>query len=378
MEKMEIEEILFEYSLKGSGWSLATFVIAGNKFEYQASYTYCILDQIFSMAVDVLERPVKDSFNNYSFTIDEEWRKIDFLFNFEVGQNHYANIKIVEKNNDDVEKVVCTSYIDYYQFIQNAIISSKNILKEFGFIGYSFHWQNDFPLTTFLRTLDLIEDYHNLNFNAMLENKADVGILKTNIYDELNLLCKYLEPEYPIKDIYYYIYKGNLYELENYINEHATEIDTLSNSHYKYTPLICAIKSGMESCSLILIRYGANVNLTDNKQHTTLHFAVQAHSYSLCKKLIEMNKDLVNTPNDYGRTPIFENIPFIKNQDKDSNDYRIFDLLLKNNANILHIAENKVSPLDLIEANQKHYNNNLLDYIKNNYPQIKISIGDIK
>jgi len=73
----------------------------------------------------------------------------------------------------------------------------------------------------------------------------------------------------------------------------------------------------------MLIRYGADINLSDNLKHTTLHFAVQAHSYHICSKIIEMNKASVNSPNKSGRTPIFENIPNIKKQTKDDNDYKI-------------------------------------------------------
>jgi ankyrin repeat protein len=197
----------------------------------------------------------------------------------------------------------------------------------------------------------------------------------TNIYDEIKLLSRNLEPEYPKKDIYYYIYKGNLLELGNYLLEDKSDIDKFTdekNDNYKETPLISAIKAGMESCALMLIRYGANVDLAIRK-HTTLHHAVHAHSYSVCRKLIEMNKDLVNTPNvSWGRTPLFDIIPYLKNQPEDSNDFRIFDLLLQNNADLFHKALNKVTPMDLIETSEKHYKNNLKEYIRVNYPRIKL------
>jgi hypothetical protein len=375
MLNMAYNEVKFEYILEGSGWARIILEVAENKFEYQVSYTYCTLDQIFNMAVYVLDHPAKEGFNKHFFIIDEEWRKIEFHFLFEVGQNRNANFEIIEKMEDkeNAEKIAYTGTIDYYQFIQQAIISATNILRKYGLTGYSINWgDEDFPLTSYLRTLDFFEDYHLLNNLSMFEYQTKCGYMKTDINDEIKLLCKYLEPDYPKKDIYYHIYKGNLYELEEYISNNPNEIDKLSDGKYKYTPLICAIKAGMESCALMLIRYGADVNLTDNK-HTTLHFAVQAHSYSVCKKIIEMNKDLVNAPNNWGRTPIFENIPCIKTQTEDGNDFRIFDLLLQNNADLFHKALNKGTPMDLIKANKKHYNNNLVEYIKKNYPQIKLS-----
>jgi hypothetical protein len=367
------DEIKFKYSLEGSGWAKITFEISGEKFEYQASYSSCTLDQIFDMAVDVFYHPVKEDFNSKFFIIDEEWRKIEVHFVFEVGQNRIAEIKIIEKPEckNSIEKAIYKGTIDYFLFIRQAITSATIILKKFGLTGYSIHCEYDFPLTSYLRTLDFFEDYHNLNYLTMYEHQSKFGYMRTNIYDEIKLLFRNLEPEYPKKDIYYYIYKGNLLELENYLSENKSEIDKLTDGKYKYTPLICAIKAGMESCAFLLIRYGANINLADNK-HTTLHFAVQAHSYSIAKKLVEMNKDLVNAPNDWGRTPIFENIPCIKNQTKDGNDYRIFDMLLQNNSDLFYRALNNVTPMDLIEANEKHYKNNLIEHIKMNYPQIKI------
>lgn len=375
---MQHNEIKFDYILESCGWAQVFFEIAGNKFEYQASYTYCTLDQIFNMAVYVLDHPAKEGFNNHFFIIDEEWRKIVINFLFEIGQNRIANFKIIEKmeGKDNADKIVYTDTIDYFQFIQQAITSATNILRNFGLTGYSINWgEYDFPLTAYLRTLDFFEDYHNLDFITMYDYQYKCGHLRTNIHDEIKLLCKYLDPEYPKKDIYYYIYKDNLFELENYLSKNLNEIDKLDEGKYKKTPLICAIKAGMESCALMLIRYGANVNLAE-KTHTTLHFAVQAHSYSICKKLIEMNKDLVNTPNDWGRTPIFENIPCIKTQTKDDNDYRIFDLLLQNNADLFYKSHNKTTPMDLIKTSEKHYKNNLIEYIKINYPQIKFSNRD--
>jgi hypothetical protein len=371
---MANDEIKFEYSLKGSGWAKVTFELSGKIFEYKASYTYSTLNQIFYIAVDVLDHHVKEGFNSKFFIIDEEWREIEVHFTFEVGQNRIAELMIIEKTEgkDSIEKTVYKGTIDYFQFVRQAITSATNILKKYGLTGYSIHYEgDDFPLTLYLRTLDFFEDYHNLDYLTMYEGytNSKFGHMRTNIYDEIKLLSRNLEPEYPKKDIYYYIYKGNLLELENHISENKSEIDKLRDDKFKYTPLICAIKAGMESCALMLIRYGANVNLTDNWQHTTLHFAVQAHSYSIAKKLIEMNKDLVNTPNDWGRTAIFENISCIKNQTKDGNDFRIFDLLLQNNADLFFKALNKVTPMDLIEANEKHYKNNLIEYIKSNYPQ---------
>jgi hypothetical protein len=67
---MAYDEIKFEYSLEDGGWAKITFEIAGNKFEYLASYTYCTLDQIFGIAVDVLDRPVKEGFNSFFISAD--------------------------------------------------------------------------------------------------------------------------------------------------------------------------------------------------------------------------------------------------------------------------------------------------------------------
>jgi hypothetical protein len=370
-------EIKFEYSLEGSGWANVTFEISGKKFEYHASYTCYTLDQILGLTDRFLYSSVKEDFNNGFFVIDEEWREIWVHFTFEVGQNRIAELKIIEKaeGKDNIDKTVYEGTIDFFQFIRQAIASATNILKNYGLVGYSIHWgDNEFPLTSYLKTLDYFEDYHNLDYLTVLDGYSDpkFGYMRSNIYDEIKLLSRNLDPEYPKKDIYYYIYKGNLLELENFILENKSEIDKLQDDKYKYTPLICAIKAGLECCALMLIRYGANVNLSDNLKHTTLHFAVQAHSYSVAKKLIEMNKDLVNTPNEWGRTPIFENISCIKNQTKDGNDFRIFDLLLQNNVDLLHIALNKSTPLEMIKANEKHYNNGLMEYIKTYYPHVKL------
>jgi len=368
---MKHDEIKFDYSLSDSGWANVVIELGEKKYEYKASYTCSTLDQIFDMAVNVLEHPANDEFNSCIFVIDEEWRSIEIHFLFEIGQNRMANIKIIENKNNK-ENIIHIGKIDYYQFIEQALMSATKILKKCGLVGYSYNWESSFPLTEYLRTLDFFEDYHYFDIGYILTSQADDNLYKTDIHDEIKLLNKYLGTDYPKKDIYYYIYKGNLSELEDYISNNPNEIDKLNNEKYKYTPLICAIKAGMESCALMLIRYGANVNSTDNKQQTTLHFAVQAHSYSVCKKLIEMNKSLVNTPNDWGRTPIFENIPYIKNQTKDGNDYRIFDLLLQNDADLYYKALNKITPRNLIEENEKDYKNNLIEYIKMKYPKIKL------
>jgi ankyrin repeat protein len=135
---------------------------------------------------------------------------------------------------------------------------------------------------------------------------------------------------------------------------------------------MCAIEAGMESLAFMLIRYGADINLRDDYLNSTLHLAVQAHSYAICKKLLEMNQDLINIGNKNCVTPIWYIIPEIKKQKPNDNDFRIFDLLLKNGANLLFNSP-RTTPLDLIKANEKHYKNNLLQYIKTNYPNIPLS-----
>ena len=370
---MILDEVKFGYSLMGSGWAKVIFEIADIKLEYDASYTNDTLGQIFDLAVEALDFPAKEGFNDRHFIIDEEWQTIEVHLLFEIGQNRMANMQIKEicpdKNGE--EKIAYTGLIDYHQFVQQVIISATNILRKFGLTGYSIQWQIDFPITSYLRTLDFFEDYHNLNYLTMYEYQITSGFMKTDVFYEMKLLGKYLGG-IPKKDIYYYLYKGNLLELEEYISNNTNEIDKLDGYRYNYTPLICAIKAGMESTAFILVRYGADIMLTDTYQHTVLHFAVQAHSYSVCQKLVELDKNLVNAPNKWGRSPIFYSVPDIKNQGKDSNDYRIFDLLLQNGSNLFQVSDAKATVLDMIEANDKHYNNGLLEYIKLNYPHLLV------
>jgi len=369
---MEYDEIKFEYSLESYGWAEAVFELNGQIFIYQPSYLCHPLRGIFEIAVEALPDPAKEGFNDYSFIIDDESRKIEINFIIHVGQNKIASMKIFEKSyNKDVEDIIFyTGVINFHEFVSQALKSATNILKEYGLTGYYYSWQDPFPLTDYLRTLDYFEDYHNLDMMTIWENETKGNLLKTNIHDEINLLLKHIGKDQNIRDIFYYMYKGNLLQLQSYLESNPDEINKMTTSNNPCTPLICAIKGGMESCALMLIRYGSDINLTDKYEETPLHFAVRAHSFYICQKLIEMNKKLINLPNRFGRTPIFSNIPEIKNQTPDGNDYKIFDLFLQNDVDLYQVSDNKSTPFDMILANEKHYKNGLIEYIKKKYPKL--------
>jgi ankyrin repeat protein len=175
--------------------------------------------------------------------------------------------------------------------------------------------------------------------------------------------------KYSLRNIFDCIKKYDYLLLREYCTYFPNEINAVLDDNVQTTPLIFAIKRKNIEASLCLIEKGADINLTDIYNMSALMYAVQTGSYELCKKLIGLDKRIVNIESkDWRRTAIWYAILQIGSQDPNLIDFRIFDLLIENGANIYKPISNTATPYKLI-THQKNAKE-ILTHINNNFPQI--------
>jgi len=175
--------------------------------------------------------------------------------------------------------------------------------------------------------------------------------------------------KYPIRSIFDCIVNYDYLKLREYCTYFPDEINEILDDNEQTTPLIFAIKQKNIKVALCLIERGADINLTNINNMSALMYAVQTGSYELCRKLIDLNKGIVNIESkDWRRTAIWYAILQIGSQNPNLIDFRIFDLLIENGANIYKPIYNRVTPYELI-IHQKNAKE-ILTHIDNNFSQI--------
>jgi ankyrin repeat protein len=175
--------------------------------------------------------------------------------------------------------------------------------------------------------------------------------------------------KYPIRSIFDCIVNYDYLKLREYCVYFPDEVNGILDDNEHNTPLIFAIKLKNIKAAFCLIENGANINLTNKDNMSTLMYAVQTGSYELCKKIIELDKRIVNIESkDWRLTAIWYAVLQIGSKKPNPIDFRIFDLLIENGADIYKPISNKVTPYELI-THQKNAKE-ILFHLQNNFPQI--------
>jgi ankyrin repeat protein len=175
--------------------------------------------------------------------------------------------------------------------------------------------------------------------------------------------------KYPIKSIIDCILYHDYLKLREYCTYFPDEINTILNDNEQNTPLLFAIKRKDIKAAFCLIEKGANINLTNNDNMSALMYAVQANLYELCKKLIDVDKKIVNIESkDWKRTAIWYAVLQIGSQHFCPIDFRIIDLLIENGADIYKPISNTVTPFELI-IHQKNAEK-ILFHLQNKFAKI--------
>jgi ankyrin repeat protein len=174
---------------------------------------------------------------------------------------------------------------------------------------------------------------------------------------------------YPIRSIFDCIKKYDYIKLKEYCTYFPNEINEALNDIVQTTPLIFAIRRKNVKAALSLIEMGADITQTNKDNMSALMYAVQIDSYELCEKLISIDKGIVKIESkDWERTALWYAILQLNSQNPNLIDFRIFDLLLENGADIYKPISNKVTPYELI-THQKNAKE-ILMHLENNFLQI--------
>ena len=175
--------------------------------------------------------------------------------------------------------------------------------------------------------------------------------------------------KYPIRNIFDCIMKYDYLKLREYCTYFPNEINEALDDNIQTTPLIFAIRLKNIKAALCLIKMGADITQTNKDNMSALMYAVQIESYELCEKLISIDKEIVNIESkEWRRTALWYAVLQLGSQNPNVIDFRIFDLLIENGADIYKPISNTVTPYELI-THQKNAKE-ILTHLENNFSQI--------
>jgi ankyrin repeat protein len=127
------------------------------------------------------------------------------------------------------------------------------------------------------------------------------------------------------------------------------------NTRYYASRTLLHYATIVDACGIIslLIKFGLNPNLCDERYKTPLHMAVELGRYWVIKELLKHNVD-INAPGEFEQTPL--HLAVI------NGNLDIVSLLVENGADIELVDEKNQSALDyaIDEKNEQIYN-----YLKN-------------
>jgi len=308
----------------------------------------------------------------FGFTVSEDIRFCDLIISlYEQGSGMYG--RHIKDLRDMSKKALFRGTIIFQEFIEAVVQSCTNVLKKSGLFGYHNAWCGDqfsdyhFPVYQYLRTLD--------SFNVKGHQYMDG--MEDGICYEIDLLNSAINGEFPKFTLSYCMEYKSIEYFEDFLSKNPSEINKRGQMDRPgqfngLSPLLYAASNRrFEEHALLLIKYGADINAVDQYGCTTLDYAVQSRSIRLSKKLIEMNRDLVNRPDKWDNIPLRDVIPWLNKEAPDADYYRVIDLLLENGADLYHAADNKVTPLSLIAVNGKAHPE-LIDHIDSKFPDLHI------
>lgn len=134
--------------------------------------------------------------------------------------------------------------------------------------------------------------YHCINNNievvlSLIQHNCDVAQAPPYRLNGLELVCELGHSEL-------------LRKMLRYTNIH----NLLNKSYVITTPLLIACKNGHSDIFDILVEYGADINLSNNKNKTPLIAACEYAQEDIVKRLLILGAN-VNKCDNYSRTPIF-------------------------------------------------------------------------
>ena len=216
---------------------------------------------------NVLDRALSKGRNTYEKACDKHNAAIDYQYFLDDYRNN------IVKEVEDEENIIVGVLNDYYQ---EASDTCKSHLES---------KDNE------ARMIKEMEAYRDLFLNALR-----MGIKE---YQRLNKATNMEDDEYKIPNVFETIknddYKAFLHSFEEGVDMAVCNADG-------YNPLTLAVKSGNNMMVQFLLKHGADPSLKDNRGYNAFHTAVENQFQDICKILIDVDPDLVNTTTSLGET----------------------------------------------------------------------------
>jgi uncharacterized protein len=154
-----------------------------------------------------------------------------------------------------------------------------------------------------------------------------------------------------LDDIYYFARSGKVDSIQKAVN---SGMDINKKDEFGVTALQYSIAFNQVNVAHFLLSLGADVTIQDNDGLTAVHYAVEYSLSDILIALLQKCPQALEISNKYGNQPLWTAIA------KPKDDLKLVSLLLDFGADVDHLNNVNLSPLDILKRKKSP----LLDYIK--------------
>lgn len=150
--------------------------------------------------------------------------------------------------------------------------------------------------------------------------------------------------------------KAKVGEIKKLLKEYSKTDFNFNSKYYQGKNLIyLAVELDYINLIKLLVKYGCNPNICDDKFISPLHLAVSKQNVKAVKKLLKCNVDL-NIPGEFDQTPL--HLAMI------NGNLKIAKLLINNNADIYLVDERNFSIFDYAKDEK---DNQIIKYLEKKF-----------
>lgn len=169
-----------------AGWIEGEIVTEEREMYFNYSWISNFLNDLLKATLSIggyIEGMNREKFTAYSEPAIDDWllykKENDLIIQINCFKDE------TRKKQIETTKIQC----DYFEFIKNLFESLTELIKRVGIYGYRTEWDEEFPLSLYLKLYDIIYNRNYLDLKDWsLEEAHCQGGCVSNISNELTLL----------------------------------------------------------------------------------------------------------------------------------------------------------------------------------------------
>lgn len=183
--------IKIDFERLEAGWIEGKIITEENNLYFSYSWISNFLNDLLKAFLYVggyIENRSLDRFTAYSEPAIDDWlfnkKDNDLVIQINCFKDETRNKQI------EITEIRC----DYNEFMDALFESLTRLIKRVGIYGYRTEWEEEFPISLYMKLYDVLNHSHYLDLNKLsLEKTYNQGGQVSNISNELTLISEILK-----------------------------------------------------------------------------------------------------------------------------------------------------------------------------------------